>query len=764
MSDNNSIRRTAVSIAVTVALAGGYQPAMAQDESSGSRAIDEIIVTATKREASIQDVSIAITALTGEQMRLGGIEDITRLEHLVPGMRMGQSGNEARLAFRGTRTNNVGTEAEQVVGIFEDGVYVPTTTQALGAYIDVKRIEVLRGPQGTLYGRNTFGGTINIITNEPDFDAVSGKVEALFGDYNRTRLEGVVNIPFSDTFAMRLAAMNDQHDGYIENYYEPGTSDDLSDRDMTFVRISARWAPTEAIDITLRHTYSDLESNGNAIWGYQIIGSFVNDQYILGNDFAPDGTDGNLPAASNDFDRGPWEVRRDLKSSSLHETSATTLSVDWDLGGVALKVIGNFTNYDGTQISDFDYSDGGDPLNSGFAGWTNDQDTVSFEATLSSNGDSPVDWMVGYYYFDMEATWTWLEVVDGVPGVPHWDFLSPYLSDSSAVFANATFPIGDRVRLVAGIRQQEDSKQTRDDLDWSVFPPVNADGTGRKKEWSKTLWKVGIEGDLNDDTLMYGTVSTGYRAGGFNPVAATIPNSFEPEEVLAYEIGLKMTLADGTAVLNLAAFHNEYTDMQAQAFIDLGGAAITEYASNGGEITADGLEAELFWRPTDQWNISANVAFLDAEFGEYNAGTLNGFSDFDGRQDLNDPVAGFSLRGWEPTLSPDFTFGAQVGYDIEFSGGSVLTPFVQLSYSSDYYASDYNLSGAQQSSYTKTDVRLIWVSESGNLEIQGFVLNLEDEAVMMRIAVFNPESDTTGLQTHWGNPRTWGVSGTYFFN
>jgi outer membrane receptor protein involved in Fe transport len=316
---------------------------------------------------------------------------------------------------------------------------------------------------------------------------------------------------------------------------------------------------------------------------------------------------------------------------------------------------------------------------------------------------------------------------------------------------------------VAGIRQQEDRKQLRDELDWSVFPPVNADGTGRKKEWSKTLWKAGIEFDLNDDTLMYGTASTGYRAGGFNPINDEIPDSFEPEDVLAYEIGLKMTLADGTAVLNLAAFHNEYTDMQAQAFIDLGGAAITEYATNGGEVTANGLEAELFWRPGDQWNISANVAFLDAEFGEYNAGTLNGFSDFDGRQDPTDPLAGFSLRGWEPTLSPDLTFGAQVGYDIEFSGGSILTPFVQMAYSSDYYASDYNLSGAKQSAYTKTDVRLIWRSASQKLELQGFVLNVEDEAVMMRIATFNPESDTTGLQTHWGNPRTWGVSGSYFF-
>ena len=465
MADKKFIQRTAVAMAITTALAGGYQPALAQDS---AEPIEEIMVTATKREASIQDISIAVTALTEDDLRLGGIEDITRLEHVVPGMRMGQSGHEARVAIRGTRTNNVGSEAEQVVGIFEDGVYVPTTTQAFGSYIDVNRVEVLRGPQGTLYGRNTFGGTINIVTNQPEFDGVSGKVEALYGDYDRVRLEGVVNIPFGDTFAIRLAAMNDQHDGYIENYYQPGTQDDLSDRDMTFVRLSARWAPTDDIDITLRHTFSDLDSNGNAQWGYQIIGSYTNDQFVPGHLFAPDGTEDppNLPAASDDFDRGPWEVSRNQMSNSIHETKSTTLSLNWDLGSVALNVIANATDYDGEQNSDFDYSDGGDPLWVGFSGWQTEQETWSFEAQLSSSGDSSFDWMIGYYYFDMESSWTWLEFEDGVPTHPHWAAQSPYLSDSTGVFANATFPIGDRVRLVAGVRSQEDGKKTRDDLDW----------------------------------------------------------------------------------------------------------------------------------------------------------------------------------------------------------------------------------------------------------------------------------------------------------
>ena len=298
------------------------------------------------------------------------------------------------------------------------------------------------------------------------------------------------------------------------------------------------------------------------------------------------------------------------------------------------------------------------------------------------------------------------------------------------------------------------------------WPPVNDDNSGRRKSWSKTLYKAGIEFDVSDDTLAYGTISTGYRAGGFNPVEESVPSSFDPEEVTAFEVGLKTTLADGLAQLNLSAFYNDYQDMQAQAFIDLGGEAIAEYATNGGEVTALGLEAELRWHPTGQWNISASAAYMDAEFGEYLNGVLFGFSDLGGRQDLSDQVAGANLKGWEPTLSPDFTLGAQIGYDIELGGGGTLTPFVQTSYSSDYYASDYNLPGAKQDAYTKTDLRLIWRSASQKLEIQGFVLNVEDEAVLMRIAVFNPTEvdDVTALQTHWGNPRTWGVSGTYYFD
>jgi hypothetical protein len=157
---------------------------------------------------------------------------------------------------------------------------------------------------------------------------------------------------------------------------------------------------------------------------------------------------------------------------------------------------------------------------------------------------------------------------------------------------------------------------------------------------------------------------------------------------------------------------------------------------------------------------------MKAEFGTYNVSVLNGLGDAGGRQDLSNPTAGLSLEGWAPALAPEVTVGAQIGYDIELSGGSVLRPFLQTTYTSDYCASDVNLPGTKQDAHTISDARLIWISGGGNFEVQGYVLNIEDEPVIQRIAVFNPGGtvDYTGLQTHWNNPRTWGVSGTYYFD
>lgn len=740
-------------ICASIAIVFG-QSALAQE-----LAIEEIVVTASKRSQSIQDVSTSVTAFTEQDLALGGIEDVSRLEHMVPGLRFGQSGHEVRLAMRGTRTNNVGTEAEQVVGIFEDGVYVPTTTQALGAYVDVERIEVLRGPQGTLYGRNTFGGTINIITNEPSFDGIEYSVSGLYGAYSRYRVEGMLNLPLSDTFAVRLAGLSDTHDGYIENTNQPGTADDLNDKDMQFFRATLKWQPTDTFDASLRVASSTVESNGSAIWGYQQIGGYVGGVYRQGHQYAP-------ADASDSFDQGPWKVSRNLASLADVESTSTTLSLNWDWNIATFKVIYNFTDFEGQQQYDSDYSDGGDPLNNGFTGWDSEQETWSAEVQLVSNGEGSLEWMLGYYYYELTANWNWNALANGEWIEPNWDRQGDYVSDSVGYFANASYSLTDELRVIGGVRYAEDSKGQRDPLDWSVWPPVPRPGEGETGEWDKTLWKAGIEFDMNPDVMVYGMASTGYRAGGINFIAQGVPLSYAPEEVTAFEAGIKSTLQDGRLVVNAAAFMNQYRDMHAQSFIYLGGGGVSEFTENGGELDAQGLEVEIKWLPAENWDVNGWVSLLDAEFGEYNVSKLAGLGSAGGRQDLNDPQRPLlSLEGWAPALSPEFSAGVQIGYDFVLGNGSVLTPFLQTTFTGKYYAHDVNVPGVDQDSHTKSDLRLIWTSANSRIQAQAFVLNLEDEAVLNRVVVFNPggTQDLASLQAHWNNPRTWGVSVTYSF-
>ncbi|MEE4216059.1 MAG: TonB-dependent receptor [Xanthomonadales bacterium] len=745
--------RNALVLAVGTGLAAQVQ---AQDQSEN--VLEEVLVTAAKRETTLQDLSMSVSAISMEAMQRGEINDITRIDQLVPGMQFASSGNEVRIALRGTRQNNVGTEAEQSVGIFEDGVYVPTSTQALGAYVDVQRIEVLRGPQGTLYGRNTFGGTINVITNDPTFDDVYGSASALYGDYNRYRLEGILNVPIGDTFGFRIALMKDEHDGYIINTWEPGTQDDMNDRDISLARVSAKWQITDNFMAKLKITKNESDSTGSAIWGYQQIGGYLDGNYVAGHQFAPDD-------ASDNFDMGPWKVARNTRSNGTTDNMSYTLNVDWDFPDFAtFRFIGNMTDFDGNQNYDPDYSDGGDPDNNGFGGWVSSQESWSTEFQLVSNTDGALDWLLGLYYYEQTANWNWLDLVNGVPEVPHWDRQGDYISDSMGAFAHATWHLNDDWRLVGGLRYAEDGKTQKDALDWSVWPPVTDPGTGLDASWDKVLWKAGAEYDLSENVMSYLTASTGYRAGGFNSQIAGVPETYDPEEVLALELGFKSYLLDGSMTMNIAAYWNDYSDMQAQSFIALpGDTAVTEFTENGGAVDVKGMEVEMTWVPQNNrnWYIAAQLSVMNAEFGTYGISKINGLGDLGGRQDLDNPDEPLlSLRGWSPAMSPTFTFGTQISYDFQMGDNGVLTPYAQVYYSDSYYGFDVNMPGNRQDAFAKLDLRLIWTSPAGAWNINAFVLNATDEAVFDRALIFNPSqrSELASIQTNWGNPRTWGVS------
>ena len=682
---------------------------------------------------------VAVTRLLEEDIERGGIQDITRVATQVPGMQFGQSGHEARIAIRGVHSNRTGPEAEQVVGIYEDGVIVPTTTRALGPYVDIKQIEVLRGPQGVMYGRNALGGVINVTSNEPDLSGWDVGLKGTIGYSDHTRFEAMLNMPILDTLAIRVAGSSESWSGYINNYVLESDADDLNTRKQQYVRVMTKWAPTDDFSLQLNFVSLDQNGTGSGMWGYQQIGATIDGDYVPGHHFAPSG-------ATPDF--GPWDVARNMASLTELENLSTSLVLNWDIGFATLEWLANKSKFESVQVHDGDYSNGGSLFHSDFNGWNSFSDTLSSDLRLKSNQQGRFDWLLGLYVLNIETDWGWLETVNGVYSRPDWDSTGLYTSDSSAAYASAGFRVSDNFRVFGGLRWYQDDKRLRNDAEDS---------------WDGVLWNAGIEYAFGENTTSYLSASTGYRSGGINEVPGA-PGSYEPENVTAYEGGLKTTFADDSVALNLSAFFNDYTDMQAQSFTLLplpGTAGVMDYLSTAGDMDARGLEAEIQWLPASHWNISAHLAWLDAQFGNYVVPNLAGLGEIDGHTE-GDVL---NLDGWQPAFSPEWTFGLQASYQFSLGRWGSLTPMIQSTYSSDYYTNNLNLPGALQKAQSITDLRVFWDLPGQKVRLQLFIENATDEQTLKNVMIYNPQEspEIATYLANWGDPRKYGVIMSYHY-
>jgi iron complex outermembrane receptor protein len=338
-------------------------------------------------------------------------------------------------------------------------------------------------------------------------------------------------------------------------------------------------------------------------------------------------------------------------------------------------------------------------------------------------------------------------------------------STSKAVFGNVTFEVVDGLRILGGLRYNDDGQVLIG----------GADGGGGEK----TLWRAGLEYDVNPDVMLYATASTGYRVGGVNgagAVAAGAPPVFDAENVTAYEAGFKSQFMDRTLTLNGSFFYNRFRNMHAQSFVTAcinpavpASCIATEFTSNGGEIDSKGVELEFNWLPGDNFFLNGSVAYLDAKFGDYLVARVNGLGNFEGRQDVTRTrgeivaaggVPSLQLDGWRPALSPEFTMALQSGYIFDIDEDNSITPMAQLSFSSQYWSFDYNVPGSEQDAFAKLDLRLTWRDKSRGLMLEGFIENVTNQAVLVRSVIFTPDEanlPSAAIQANYGDPRIWGV-------
>ncbi len=712
--------------------------AKAHSGSPAAGATREKAVRGTPMPAG-SELPASITRLSAEQLALGGVEDLSRLEYLTPGLRYGQTGQDVRLSMRGARTNSIGPEADSVVGVFEDGIYIPTSTTRFESFLDVNHIEVLRGPQVTSFGQHAYAGAVSIVTNAPTFEGFYGYAEGENSIPDKTRWRLTLNIPITDTLALRMAGLSESRSGWIGNFTLEPDSDDLNDRKEQTLRTSLLWQPNDRFSVLVWRKFQDENGTGTAPWGYQQIGAYVDGELKPGHQFAPAGI---IP------DLGPWSVFRNYISAAQSEHEVNTVDLNWDMGFASLQWLSNYSRFESEQTYDSDFSDQGEFTSSDFVGW-NTRDTYwSSELRISGNGGGAFDWLLGLYVSDREADWGWLEANKGVLSQPAWDVKGDFLTDTQAAFGQVSYAFGDRFTVTGGLRWNDESKTLK---------------TGEEGSWDDILWKAALEYQINEQLMSYVSASTGYVAGGNNSAPRVNP-TWEPEELSAYEIGVKGSLADGAVRLNLSVWYNDFKDVQSQSFLNLpfpGSPEATEYTGNGGAVEAKGVEAEIQWSPTPKWKLATNIAYTDATFGEYQAPNLAGLGDIPGHTQGDS----LSFNGWHPALSPEWVIGLQTSYTFSFDNWGTLTPYLQGTYASDYYANDINLAGVRQDSHTRTDFRLIWDVASSNFQIQFYFLNHSDEATLNWARVYNPAArpDITTLQANWNNPSTQGIIFNYRF-
>ncbi len=732
--------------------------------------LEEIVVTAQKRAESVQDVPLSVTAVSGEILNDSGVLDVSRLKLLTPGLNFGQTGANSQLSIRGARTEGILQNVQPVISFYNDEIYRSGTLQAFSPMIDISRVEVLRGPQGTLFGRNAYGGAINIITNRPSNEFEAG-ANVTVGDYSRQDISGYINVPFSDAVMGRLAAAHREHDGYVDNTFRP--SEDIKDQDDSYIRGQLLFEPSDRVSILVRAEYWDQGGNGSADFNYFTPGTPENAS-VFGR-VIPMNVIGGAP---DDIDTDPFSFARDVDFILDAEQTTFSGELAWEMNAAQLKVLVAQTDYQNFHSNDIDMS----PAETGREGQFDQLDTQQLEIHLSDNGESSFQWLIGAFLLKEDSLDSFYFECTTVFEC-YFANRRNMETDAAALFGQITLPLlDDRLNLSIGVRYSDEEQtfrvRSRYRDETFATPGTNAPANfvnttfdpndpnddifedfQNTANFDPITWRLALDYTVNETSMIYGSVSTGYSAGGFNSVPNPLTGAFTfPEqEVTAFEFGSKNTILDGKMVLNVTAFFNDFHEILSEPAVDIGATII--YNDIGGDGSAYGIDVELDWAPTDAWLINVRASALEAEFDRFQTGTGSGLTEGNTTVTATDgTVLPFvDVSGRQISFSPQFSLGASVRYSFTLGNNSTLTPGLDFYFSDDYMTADQHYPFALQDAYSQTDFRLTWESAQQKWRVQGFVQNIENEAVLLRTNIFTQRQ----IGQTFGDPRIYGLSISY---
>jgi iron complex outermembrane recepter protein len=716
--------------------------------------LEEVIVTAQKRAEGLQDVPIAVSAISGEKIAESGIQGMEDLSSYVPNFNLFLNpggGSPAEIYIRGIGSGN-NVAFEQSVGMFIDGVYTGRSQQFLVPFLDVASVEVLKGPQGALFGKNTVAGAMIINSVRPT-DEFEGEVRVQheFEDES-TEYIGVVSGPLTDDVSGRLAAKYRDAGGYMENLVR-GT--DEPEVESLGVRGSLLFEPTDDLQIYGKVEYAEVDRTGSNGQLTNIDGNF---RGILEH------RDALTPLEDARFDDKTTSNSFNEEGAELDSLSVT-LQADWELDAHTLTSLTNYNEYDSDTITDGDFSD----LFFIEQNLLEDFEQISQEFRLSSPGGETLDYIVGIYLETQEVESnvpTDLNLValsaENIPGSPvpavqgGIEQLYSQESDTAAVFGEASWNFVDAWTFTLGARYAYEDKdaersirltdfQGTQDLQDPIARNVFANLLGRAefetasdRDTDNVSFSANLAWDYSEDGMAYIRYARGYKTGGFNanltvtePLApGEVPDDFEydDEEVNSIEIGSKMTLLDGAAELNLAAFYTEPKDLQVSTFVDSG-----FIVGNAAESTSKGIEAEGRWAAAPFLNFVLSVAYLDSTYDDFPGAPCTSAQLL-----ADDPVAA-GCDGWtaeNPTEGTTNLEGQVAGRAPEWSGMFITNLILPVSDSMIFNASvdvQYEdevfeeLDPNYQGSYYKINARMALASEDQKWAVALVGKNLNDE-------------------------------------
>jgi iron complex outermembrane receptor protein len=778
----------------------------------------DIIVTATRRETSLQKTPLAVSAFSQATLDRQQVRDVTDLARFVPSLQFAQQGDQSAilLTLRGIGNDSAYTEvADPEVAIYIDGVYSPRSQGASVLMYDMERVEVLRGPQGTLFGRNATVGALNLTSAKPTLDKFYGNVEAVGGNYNRYGVRGAINLPVTDTFALRLAFVTDRHDGYADYQDAPQVAGinrsafvdhgkKYYAQDQQSVRLSALWEPSDSFSWNLSGEY--FKDTGAPVIGLM-----------------------QTPRAGED----KWSTLSDTAADQNRYSAGLRSTMNYQLADkIELSYIAGWSRIGGSTQAD---SDAGalppqtDDLPIGAFNENRTESSrynfMSHELQLKSTGENTIDWILGAYYsheknrirFDIDQRNGYRD------GTFSWagSFIQANRRiDSRAAFGQATWNVNDAIRLTGGIRYTSDKKQDKGGRNvtfsgcpaiaggaqdpaclaavanlpglFGVAPGATAQqlvdvlngetaqygaiwgiaNNDVKGKWNKVTWLARADADLAPGILGYASVSTGFKSGNIQDNAQLT----DPETLTNYEVGLKTRFLDNKVTLNVAAYYSDfkgYQVNQAVTFRNAAGDVISSQivTQNAKGATAYGFEAELTANVTDNDRFQFSGTVQKTKLDELEA--------VDGRLYNNSLLSAIAeLKGNELAHAPRFSGTASYEHDFELPNGATITPRFTTHYEAKSWLSYFNgdsnpfvqanldaipnrggngTSWDRQKAYFRSDISLRYEPDSRAYLIEGFVQNIENKHIRTNAAAFGaPRYDPVFL-SNLQPPRTYGV-------